>query len=193
MMSSSGPGRFLACKGIDALPLWAQVTLAARIARRMTLGWRDWTDAQREPLLRACDCLLAGARTANWEPSDRAAVSLAVAHATSLRADALAHTMLHAGHAAVAAASAAATMQSDATAAASVHRALRSACSAHMFGELQVRVAVAADADLLAFACSEAQLTRLAPLTPAIFSRLMPAHALTPAFEEPVNLQDLYR
>lgn len=193
MTSSTGPSRFLDFTGIDALPLWAQVTLAARVARRMSLGWRNLTDVQREPLLRACDCMLAAARTALWQPSDRAVVSLAVEHATSLRADALARTMRHAGDAALAAASAVVPTQSETTTAASVYRALRAACSAHIFGELQVRIVIAADADLLAFACSEAQLNRVAPLTPAIVTRLVPAHALTPAFEEPINLQDLYR
>jgi hypothetical protein len=30
-------------------------------------------------------------------------------------------------------------------------------------------------------------------MTSHVFGRLMPANALTPAFEEPINIEDLYR
>ena len=51
MTQTSGPSRFLDLSGIDQLPLWAQVTLAARLVRRMAMGWSDLTVKQREPML----------------------------------------------------------------------------------------------------------------------------------------------
>lgn len=193
MTSSSGPSRFFDLSGIDQLPLWAQVTLAARVARRMTLGWRDLTESQRQPPLHACDRMLAAAATGLCQAEDRAAFAFAFDHATALKADALALTLFYAGDAALAAMRADETSWGDSTAVASARKALQAACSAAQFGHLQVRIAISADADLLAFACHEQSLGRLDLMTPHVFGRLMPANALTPAFEEPVKIEDLYR
>jgi hypothetical protein len=193
MTHTSGPSRFLDLSGIDQLPVWAQVTLAARLARRMTLGWRNLTEPQRQPMLHACDRMLAAATTGQCKAEDRAAFTSACDHATALKADALALTLFYAGDAAFAAMRADETSWGDATVVASTRKALQAACSAAQFGHWQVRIAIAADADQLAFACSEQSLGRLDVMTPHVFGRLMPANALTPAFEEPVNIQDLYR
>ncbi|HLP84721.1 MAG TPA: hypothetical protein VK157_10265 [Phycisphaerales bacterium] len=193
MTHTTGPSQFLDLTGIDQLPLWAQVTLAARIARRMALGWRDLTDAQREPLLRACDRMLAAATSGVCTAEDRATFAFAFDHATALKADALALTLFYAGDAAFAAMRADETSWGDSTAVASVRKSLQAACSAAQFGPLQVRITAAADADLLAFACGEDRLTRLSVMTPHVFGRLAPTHALNPAFEEPINPEDLYR
>lgn len=193
MTHSSGPSRFLDLSGIDELPLWAQITLLARLARRMTLGWRDLTDAQRQPMLTACDRMLTAAATGNCKAEDRVAFAFAFDHATNLKADALARTLFYAGDATLAAMRADETSWGDSTAVTSTRKALQAALSAAQFGHLQVRIAIAADADLLAFACGEERLGRLDVMTPHVFGRLMPANALTPAFEEPVNIQDLYR
>ncbi len=193
MTHASGPSRYLDLSGVDQLPLWAQVTLAARLVRRMTLGWRDLTVAQREPMLQAADRMLSAAGSRVYTPEDRAASAMACDHATSLKADALALTLFHAGDATFAAMRADETSWGDATAVASVRKALLAACQAAQFGELQVRIAIAADADLLAFACGEQSLGRLDAMTPHVFGRLPPVHALNAAFEEPINIEDLYR
>lgn len=193
MTQTSGPSRFLDLSGIDQLPLWAQVTLAARLVRRMAMGWRDLTVKQREPMLHAADRMLSAASSRACSPEDRDAFAMAFDHATSLKADALALALFHAGAATSAAMRADETSWGDSTTVASVRKALLAACQAAQFGQLQVRIAIAADADLLAFACSEQGLGRLDAMTPHVFGRLPLVHAFNAAFEEPINIEDLYR
>ncbi|MBL9148364.1 MAG: hypothetical protein JNM94_06690 [Phycisphaerae bacterium] len=191
--SGAGPSSYLDFSRIHELPLWAQVAVAARLARRMALGWPKLTDAQRQPMLEACDRMVAATRSRFSSDEDHAIFTKAFDHATALGADSLAVTLYYAGDATLAAMRADETSWGDSTAVQSVRKALAAACADAPFGPLQVRASVAADADLLAFACGEDRIERLGALTPHVFGRLLPTNPLNPAFEKPQKIEDLYR
>jgi hypothetical protein len=192
-MTSGGPSSFLDFSRIGTLPLWGQVAIAARLVRRMALGWPNLSDAERAPILDASDRMVAATRSRSCGDEDHAIFQKAFDHAAALGADSLAMTLYYAGDATLSAMRADETSWGDSTAVMSAQKALKAACTEAPFGPLQVRAVVSADADLIAFACGEVGIGRLDALTPHVFGRMLPTNPLTAAFEKPQKIEDLYR
>lgn len=162
---------------IGELPLWGQVLLASRMARRAAYALGGESMARMRRVLTAgCDAVDRCAQAGAWLDEERAAIGaareiaasgddLAAAEAFACVADAT-----HAAHE---------SLDFSAAETACVHSAAKAlACAAEAPGlsPLQVRIYAAADLDQLRFACSEAGVGRYDALGLHVMGRLAPVH-----------------
>lgn len=163
--------------GLDSLPLWAKALAAARIARRAALWMpNSASESHRSRMLAACDaldhCALVGSR-----PKPQLAI---IQKATQLQSRApeegAALTFYYAADTAHAAESALDFSAAESGCHASMLATFTAAkCSAGM-NPLQVHIFIAADVDLLAFACKEAGIDRYQGLGRGVAERLCPVY-----------------
>ncbi len=163
----------------ETLPLWGQALLAARMARRGILAMLDHAPGSGiEAALLACDALEECARAGQgWHDRHATfdAAMLALRKPESLAA-------LHALRWAIDAAGAAEgawDFPVDGTVTVSAKRSFAALVNDPRVSALQIATLVAADADLIAFACAEAKVGTYDALTPQVFGRLTPVHPIS--------------
>ncbi|MEZ6190010.1 MAG: hypothetical protein R3C45_01815 [Phycisphaerales bacterium] len=182
---------------IAGLPLWAQVLIASRIARRAAL-WLplDTPTSVREALLAGCDaadrCAISGQRSTEDVQAMQIAANQTTSHVVQPAIDA----MYYAADAAHAAESSLDFEAAERACTQSVLKALASAAEMATLNPLQVRIFAAADLDQLRFACNEIGINRYDGLGTAVIGRLFPVTAPAPDDirpQKPTDPQDEYR
>lgn len=164
-----------------SLPLWGQVLIAARMVRRGLLGMLpEATNDFRDRVMSLCGlierCAMSGAITKDEMATLLAGRELrAVAPA---RVSAVAQAMWWAIDA-CRAAEAAQDFLADHTVTSSALHAIACLGEDQRVSRLQLTILVAADVDLIRFACDEVSIGRYDALTSSVLLRLAPVHGLT--------------
>jgi hypothetical protein len=177
------------------LPLWGQVVVASRVVRRGMLAMLpDETDRARRVVEDACVALEWCAEHGGHIHQ----VKKQLDSASKLREKRLPvgqDTIAHAIHCAVDACRAADAAQDfpvDTTVTASSKRAFAALAADPRVNSLQLTILIAADFDLVRFACSEISVQRYNGVTQHVLGRLGPVHPLT--LQEPRRpIEDDYR
>lgn len=160
---------------LASLPLFAQALVASRIARRAVLAML--TDPEQSLALAACDRVDAIAREGGgWRKAKEPA---AVRTLPRSRATEAALEAVRWAFDSVGAAEGALDFPVDATVTASATRAVDAVRCDLRVSPLQLAIVFMADVDQIAFACSEIRLGKYDALTPHVFGRLAPCHAIT--------------
>jgi hypothetical protein len=174
------------------LPLWAQVLLAARMARRSALALPEADSGVRTALLEGCDALEWCTRNARAplspaaEPADVRDRLLRAKRAQPTARSRGAACAFEAAADAAAAAEASLDFSAAETACSnSAWNAIAHSSAAHGMTPLQTRILLAADFDLLRFSCAESRVGRYDALPSDVLGRLIPARApeMAPARE----------
>lgn len=160
---------------LSSLPLWAQVLIASRLARRATLWLPEQTPQDsRNALIARCDILDRCARVGEGGRGELEALAKDTPRVHRLAYEA-AEAVHHAASAAFAAQSSQDFGAAEPSVPAGLHNAMVHASRSHGLSALQVRIFAAADMDLLRFACAEAGIGRYDGLKDAVH-RLAPVH-----------------
>lgn len=161
---------------IPTLPLWAQVLIASRMARRAALHLpKSFADKDRRSMLALCDALDEAAATGEyWK--DR--IGPLAARLEALRGGAAgeAAEALYWAWDAAGAAHGAQSFPVDATCVRDVQNAIAAASRSHGLSPLQIRLYAAADLDQIRFACGEAHVGFYDALGPQVMGRLAPVY-----------------
>jgi len=163
--------------GLDTLPLWAKALAASRIARRAALWMPDSASKNaRATFLDACDaldrCALAGER----RPADLAIIDKANRVQPGIAEQGASLALYYAADAAHAAESSLDFSAAESACHASMLKAFDAAKSAQGLNPLQVHLFIAADVDILQFACKEARTDKYRGLGQEVAQRLFPVH-----------------
>lgn len=165
---------------IRTLPLWAQVLIAARMARRATLRLaKGFPDEDRAAMLALCDALDEAAAIGEyWEEK----LAPLAARMKALRGGAAgeAADALYWAWDAAGAAHGAQSFPVDATCVRDVENAIAAASRAEGLTPLQVRLFAAADLEQLRFACGEAHVGFYDALGAHVMGRLAPVYPPAP-------------
>lgn len=159
------------------MPLWAQVLLASRMARRAALMLpRDVPEEHRAVLLAGCEaldrCCEAGERPGSELPAIARARDLRTTGATGLAAE----VFRSAADAAHAAQDSLDFSAAEAACQGSVERAVEGAGRTPGLNPLQARILAASDVDVLAFNCREFRVGRYDGVGREVMLRLHPVH-----------------
>ena len=172
MRNAAGPGAALLSgdRGED-LPLWAQALLASRLTQRAVLAMaRDGQlpTADRDLLLKGCQAVDRCASQGSYMKAEVGAIKAASAWTPTRGADSLAHAMSWAADAALAANDASDFSAAETACVNSTWQALVHAAQSPGLNPLQARMFIAADVDLLRFACGEFRTGRYDALGPVM-------------------------
>lgn len=174
--------------GYRALPLWAQVLVASRVARRAALWMPSSVSASvRDKLLVGCDALDRSAEAGARSREDRPVLELAAALQPCVYSHGAATAMYYAVDSAHAAEDSLDFSAAETACTGSAGRAIAAASESRGLNPLQVQVLVAADVDLLGFACKEAGVGRYDALGASVMQRLPPVHPPAPGQAEEPN------
>jgi hypothetical protein len=161
---------------IPKLPLWAQVLIAARMARRAVLHLpKEFDRKEREPLLALCDALDNAAATGEYWKEKIAPLAARMA-AMRGGAGGEAVEALYWAWDAAGAAHGAESYPVDATCIGDVQNAIDAASHAEGLSPLKVRIFASADLDQIRFACSEGAVGFYDALGPQVMGRLAPVY-----------------
>ncbi|MBL9030418.1 MAG: hypothetical protein JNM80_01750 [Phycisphaerae bacterium] len=166
-------------ESLASLPLWAQALVAVRMARRVALALLAGADLDLAH--RACDAIEACAAEGDGTHRHKALFG----RLGDRRGTSAAFESLWLAADSACAAEAANDFPVDAIVTASAWRSIAAAADDPRISRIQVAVLLAADLDLVRFACAESGVQTYAGLGPAVLSRLTPTHPLTPAAPPP--------
>lgn len=161
---------------IGKLPLWAQVLMASRMARRAVLALPKAAPAKtRTALLEGCDAIERCAVAGSWSSEEKV-----VRKAMELRPSGVAHwageAVYLAGDAAHAANDSLDFSAAESACEGSVWRAIQAAAHSGM-NPLQAATLMAADLNVLRFACEESRVGRYDGLGKGVMGRMFPVYA----------------
>ncbi|MCB9889214.1 MAG: hypothetical protein H6836_06525 [Planctomycetes bacterium] len=163
---------------VAELPLWAQVLIAARMARRAALATPNTVSEKTRTLfLAGCEAIELCAVTGQWRNSEKRTMRRAEEQSMPAQAYAASCVFHHAAAATHAASDSLDFSAAETACVNSVCNALVSAFEIEGTNPLQIRILVAADLDLLRFACQENRISRYDALGSAVLGRLPPAGA----------------
>jgi len=158
---------------INDLPLWAQVLVASRACRRAALWLTPQTpDKVRGLLLDACDVIDGFAKAGQRSNKEIAVIKRATDHSAKRDTRQAFSAIYYAGDAAFAAESSTDFEAAEHACTQSVLKSLACVGEQNTLTPLQVRIFVAADLDLLRFACAESGVHRYDGLGESVFGRL---------------------
>jgi hypothetical protein len=174
--NSDGVSALFELDAILKLPLWAQVLIAARMARRAVLHLpKEFDRKERQSLLALCDALDEATATGEyWK--DR--IDPLAARMKALRGGAGGEAVeaLYWAWDAAGAAHGAVGFPVDATCIRDVENALAAASRSEGLSPLRVRLFAAADLDQIRFACGEGAVGFYDALGPQVMGRLAPVY-----------------
>lgn len=162
------------------LPLWAQVLIASRMVRRGALAMLEGAPASFGSLVfEVCDAIERCA-----ERGEGVSRETSIPRGMKLREEATRDTqaIANALWSAIDATRAAEATQDfpvDATVTASARRAVAALAGDRRVNPLQLHILMAADFDLVRFACEEIGVQKYNGVTAHVLGRLAPVHALT--------------
>jgi hypothetical protein len=162
---------------LDALPLWAKVLAASRIARRAALWMpNSASENARTLLVQACDAIDRWALAGERLKPDLAIVERAKALRPRAAEQGAVMALFFAADAAHAAESALDFSAAESACHSSMLKAFDAAKGAAGLNPIQVQIFIAADVDLLGFACKEANIDRYQGLGRGVAERLFPVY-----------------
>ena len=171
------PHSILQLDSIAKLPLWAQVLLASRTARRAALAMPDTVNpTTRSAILAGCEAVERCAVAGNWS-GEEAVIRRAMDLCPSGDASGAGEAVYFAGDAAHAANDATDFSAAESACEGSVRRSLQAAAGAKGLNALQVMMLIAADLSVVSFACGESRIGRYDRLGQGVMGRLFPVHA----------------
>ena len=180
-MPPPSPYRSLQLEGVALLPLWAQVLTAARITQRVALATDELKGRDRQEVLAACEELTVAAELGALPRVRFDAVRTTGMHIGQVPgANFVGMALYHTADAALGADGTQDPTGIGSSCIAAVRKAINALLAEDRFGPFQVRIAVAADADQLAFACGEVNTGIYEGLGAHVLGRLPPIHPLTP-------------
>jgi hypothetical protein len=163
--------------GYKALPLWAQVLLAARATRRAVLWMPASVSASvREKLIAGCDALDRSAEAGSRSREDKRVLDRAAAVQPCIYSHGAATAMYYAVDSAHAAEDSLDFSAAESACTGSAGRAIAAASESRGLNPLQVQIFVSADLDLLTFTCKEARVGRYDGLGQQVMGRLVPVY-----------------
>ena len=161
---------------IPKLPLWAQVLIASRMARRaVILLPKSFEAGDRKAMLDLCDAIDAAAESGEYRQKIMTPLAAKLDAMRSGPAGEAAEAVYWALDAA-GAAHGAQSFPVDATCVRDVQNAIASASLVEGLSPLQVRIVAAADLDSLRFACGEARVGFYDALGRQVMGRLAPVY-----------------
>jgi hypothetical protein len=166
---------------IKDLPLWAQVLMASRMVRRAVLALPPGVpESGPRILLAGCDAMDQCAKAGQNLRSEKAAIGRAERFQPSTITHAAALAMECAADATLAAEASLDFGAAEVACVNSAQRAMTHASESPGLAPLQAQIFMAADLDLLRFACKEARVGRYDGLGEAVFGRMTPVHPPEP-------------
>lgn len=170
-------GAIFELDAIKDLPLWAQVLIASRMARRAAL-WLppDAKPAARNVILAGCDAIDRCAQAGQWLAAEKPAIKEAGDQSLSGRAYQAGQAFYFAADATHAAHDSLDFSAAESACVGSAFKAVACAAESPGLTPLQARIFAAADLDQLRFACKEAGVGRYDGLGTQVMSRLAPVH-----------------
>jgi hypothetical protein len=161
--------------GIERLPLWGQVLLACRLARRAVAALpADVPEDERQSLAETCDALQEGCLGGAEDDWHRTLLEELRSRSFSAPAEPVRAALEAALDAAFAAESSLDFSAAESACTGSTLRAVDSCSRSPGLTPLQARILVASDVDLLAFAANELGVGRYDPLPHDLLGRLTP-------------------
>ena len=180
-MPPAPPYRSLQLEGVAVLPHWAQVLIAARITQRVALATDELQGEERQNVLAACEELSVAAVHGVFPRARFDAIRSMSERIREVPGAAFVGRALHyTADAAFGADRAQDFTGFEPSCIEAVRKAIDTLLAEKRFGAFQVRIAVAADADLLAFACGEVSTGIDEGLGAHVMGRMLPIHPLTP-------------
>jgi hypothetical protein len=162
---------------VRELPLWAQVLMASRMARRAVLAMpATVSESTRTVLLAGCDAMDRCAAAGEWSKGERAAVKKAMDHQPAGDAQGAKEAVYYAADATHAAHDSLDFSAAESACVGSVQRAMSAAAGAKGLQKLQVLVFMASDLDSVRFACKECGVGRYDGVGAGVMGRLAPVH-----------------
>ena len=167
------------------LPLWAQVLVASRMARRAALMLpRDVPESERAAVLAGCEALDRCCQAGERLQGELAAIERARDLRASGAARVAAEVFRSAADAAHAAQDSLDLSAAEAACEGSVGRAIAAAGTAAGLNALQARILAASDVDVLGFNCGEFRVGRHDGVGREVMERLHPVHPPAERLEE---------
>lgn len=163
-------------RDLEALPLFGQGLVAARLARRAVLAML--ADKDQQTALAACDALDGVTRCGDGWRSAQPTIEKVQRLRRTRETEAAIEGVRWANDS-VGAAEGSLDFPVDATVAASARRCFNAIADDWRVTALQLAIVMESDIDLIAFACREANIHTYDALTDHVFERLPPCHALT--------------
>lgn len=172
-------GAILQLDTIDKLPLWAQVLIASRLARRAILALPlDVPASVSEVLIPACDAMDRCAERGEYLADQRPIIAHAANYQPTSATHAVSTALYYAADAAHAAHDSLDFSAAESACESSVAKALAAAAQSPGMSALQAATYVAADLDLLRFNCETFAIRRYHGVGAEVMQRLHPVHPL---------------
>jgi hypothetical protein len=188
------PGAIFQLERIEQLPLWAQVLIASRAARRAALSLPESTPAHiRSALAEACDQLDTSAKRGDFTAEARRAGKRASAIRATRATEHAIESLRAAADAALAANDSLDFSAAERACTTSTFAAIARAAESPGLSPLQMRIFAASDLDQLRFACGESRIGRYDGLGLHVLSRMAPVHPPRQRGAEPPPPGDLSR
>jgi len=161
-------------ESINKLPLWAQVLIASRMARRAVLAVPSAATPTRKVLLHACDAMDRCAAAGEWLSAERPAIRKGSSHQPAADAHGAKTAVYYAADATHAAHDSLDFSAAENACEGSVWKAIDAAATAKGVQRVQAMIFLAADLDTVRFACKEARVGRYDRLGSGVMGRMVP-------------------
>lgn len=163
---------------IGELPLWAQVLIASRVAKRAVLALPNSVDAQtRATLLEGCDAIERCAVAGEWIKAERQAIERAMELHPSGAAGAVGMALYYAADAAHAAHDSLDFSAAQSACVSSARKSMQASMGASGVNPLQVMTFMAADLETVRFACKEGGVRTYDGVGKYVMERICPVYA----------------
>lgn len=163
---------------IGELPLWAQVLIASRVAKRAVLALpKNVEAATRATLLEGCDAIERCAVAGEWIKEERPAIQRAMDLQPSGAASAVGMALYYAADAAHAAHDSLDFSAAQSACVSSAWKSMQAAMGGAGLNPLQVMTYMAADLETVRFACKEGNVRTYDGVGKYVMERICPVYA----------------